>query len=209
MCSNQQREAQILGISDLKITRACLALVCIAATPHLAHAGVQQIGGPTGLTAAVTPVTITDATPVSPVDLTGPQTLGVNVNTLTITDQTDLFEIDQAGHSYVGTAFADGTNIIAAGGFQGAGGQIMLSFANAVATIGFNAEEFNDGAYTITVSAYDGTTLLGIFTASGSDPDGGYASNLSYIGLQATGTDVMTSLTISDDEGGDIAFGTS
>ncbi len=57
------------------------------------------------------------------------------------------FEIDQAGYTYGGTAFANGTDLVGAGGFQGPGngGPITLTFSTPVVQFGLNTEEFNGG----------------------------------------------------------------
>ena len=137
-----------------------------------------------------------------------PLTASAGGNTLTFTDSGGTLEYDQAGTNYVNTAFANGTNILYASGFSGAGAPITIAFANAVTEFGFNAEEFAAGPYTISFTAFDGATNLGTFTATGCDPLGGCTTasgTLSFEGLQSTGG--ITSVTISDTDGNNIGLG--
>jgi len=126
-------------------------------------------------------------------------------NTLTFSDVKNQFELDQAGSTYFATAFSNGTPILFAAGLSNAGkngsAPITLTFANPITEVGFNAEEFDAGPYTISFTAFDGATDLGTFTANGCDPASagcGGPGTLSFEGLQANGGDAITSLIISD-----------
>jgi hypothetical protein len=130
-----------------------------------------------------------------------PLSYSVGGNTLTFTDA-GVFEFDQAGTNYFSTAFPDGTNVLYAAGFSGAGAPITLSFAKPITEFGFNAEEFNFGPYTMYLTAYEGATSLGTFSADGDDP-----GSLSFLGLRASGGTSITSITISDNNGNNIGLG--
>ena len=103
------------------------------------------------------------------------------------------FEIDQAGYTYGGTAFANGTDLVGAGGYQGPGngGPITLTFSTPVVQFGLNTEEFNGGPYNVSFLVFSSTgSLLGTFMASGNDPLNGGASQLSFEGVTVTGTSI-------------------
>jgi len=176
------------------------------------RANTIQLTSSSGLSAGDTtltysgPVGSTTSSPV--VDIAG-------TNTLTFTDAGGTFEYDQANTNYFGTAFANGTNILFAGGFSGADAPITLTFANAVTEFGFNAEEFAFGPYTISFTAFEGATDLGTFEATGCDPATASSTSppscptssgtLSFEGLQSTGG--ITSVTMSDSDGDNIGLG--
>jgi hypothetical protein len=127
-------------------------------------------------------------------------------NTLTFSNETG-FEVVQAGSNYFNTAFSNGTQILYGAGFNGSGGPVTIDFSTAVSQVGLNLEEFADGPYTVTFSAYDGATWLGTYTANGIDPDGGFASELSFEGVQATDGYDITSLVLSDANGDNLGIG--
>lgn len=178
------------------------ALVLVAGSAR-AYAGSIQISSPAGLSPS-------DATLIfsgtQSTNLGTPVAFGAGDNTLTFSD-TIGFEVVQAGVSYFGTAFSDGTTILYGGGEFGSGAPVTIDFSTPVAEVGLTLEEYAVGPYTVTFSAYDGSNLLGTFTADGSDPEGGYASILSFEGVQATNGDVITSLVLSDDNGNNLGLG--
>ena len=113
------------------------------------------------------------------------------------------FEVDQANYNYGDTAFANNTKLLGSGGYQGSGGPLTVTFSKAVAEFGFNIEDFYEGAYTISFTAFNGATALGTFTASGCDTSDGCtgANKLSFEGLAASGGTQITSLVLTDDGG--------
>ena len=114
------------------------------------------------------------------------------------------FEVDQAGYTYGDTAFANGTGLIGAGGFQGAGdgGPITLSFGTATNQFGLNIEEFNGGPYQVDFTAFDSAgNALGTFAASGDDPFNSATGSLSFEGLSVSG-DSISKVVFSDTAAG-------
>ncbi len=86
------------------------------------------------------------------------------------------FEIDQAGYNYGDTAFSNGTLLVGAGGFQGAGDgkAITISFSTPVTQFSVNFEDFDAGSYTASYQVFDPKgNLLQTYSSSGSDPLGG------------------------------------
>lgn len=156
-------------------------------------AGFIQITSPSGLSASDSTLVYPDAVGSH---YTGSVSYTTAGETLTFSRPNSPLERDQAGNNYFNTAFANGTQILYAGGFSGtgAGGPITLLFSQPVSEVGFGMEEFNFVNYRVTFTAFEGTTALGTFTASGNDPN-----QLSFIGVQAFGGDFITSLQITDD----------
>lgn len=195
-----------------KILIAFAALILVLIVVGESRANTIQLTSPSGLSASDTTLTYSGtigSTASSPViDLAG-------TNTLTFTDAGGTFEYDQANTDYFGTAFANGTNILFAGGFSGADAPITLTFANPVTEFGFNAEEYAFGPYTMSFTAFDGATDLGTFFAAGCDPATASSTSppscpsasgtLSFEGLQSTGG--ITSVVISDSDGDNIGLG--
>lgn len=68
--------------------------------------------------------------------------------------------------------------------------------------MGLILEDPNYGDYIVSFTAYNGATVLGTFMSSGNNPN-----SLSFIGLSASGGDLITSLLISDNAGNNLAFG--
>lgn len=111
-------------------------------------------------------------------------TLGSGATALTFERGSGSYELDQVGVNYGASAFAGGTKIIGAGGFQGPGDgkAIAIVFGAPVLEFGLNVEEYNAGPYTVSFSAFDAFgTFLGTFSASGNDP-----SALSFEGLKSS-----------------------
>jgi hypothetical protein len=182
--------------------KSVLGLVLVAVSSR-AYAGSIQITSSAGLSASDTTLNFSGT---QSTELGTPVAFGAGGNTLTFSN-TGGFEVVQAGTSYFDTAFATGTTILYGDGYFGSGGPLTIDFSSPVGQVGLNVEEFADGPYTITFSAYDGSTLLGTFTSSGSDPDGGFASTLSFEGVQATDGSEITSLVLSDSDGDDLGLG--
>ena len=180
-----------------------LPILALIAGSFQAHAQSTQITSPAGLSPSDT--TLTFSGPLG-TNLGNPVNFAAGGNTLTFSN-TNGFEVDQAGSNYFNTAFANGTAILFGTGFEGSGGTATIDFSTAVSEVGFNAEEFADGPYTMTFSAYDGATWLGTYTANGIDPDGGFASELSFEGVQATDGYDITSIVLSDADGNNLGIG--
>jgi len=111
-------------------------------------------------------------------------TLGSGASALTFERGSGTYELDQVGVDYGASAFASGTKIIGAGGFQGPGdGKVVaIIFSAPVVEFGLNIEEYNAGPYTVSYAAFDADgILLGTYSASGNDP-----SALSFEGLKSS-----------------------
>lgn len=177
-----------------------------------ANAQVSQLSNPSQLSPGNTvlnfPGAACNTVGCSP-EVASPLSYTAGGDTLTFSASGGYFEQDTVGSSYIYTAFANGTNILYAAGYNGAKAPITINFSTGVTQVGFNAEEFAQGTYKMSFTAYDGLTDLGTFTASGFDPSLGTpnAGVLSFEGLAATGGDVITSLVISDNNGDNIALG--
>ena len=103
------------------------------------------------------------------------------------------FEIDQVGTTYGDTTFANGTNLLGAGGFQGPGdgGPVTLTFAVPVVQFGVNIEDFAGGPYAVSFVVLDNTgNFLGLFIGAGDDPLDGSTGSLSFEGVTVTGTSI-------------------
>lgn len=114
---------------------------------------------------------------------------------LTFSRSSGGYEIDQAGYNYGGTAFANGTKLLGAGGFQGAGSgvPITLTFGSPVSQFGSNIEDFQGGAYDVAFTAFDPMGVsLGTFQALGNDPN-----LLSFEGLSVSG-DTISKVVFND-----------
>lgn len=165
-----------------------------------AHASTVQLTSASQLSSSdskVTFPTVHLATEVS-----GPQAYSAGGNTLTFTNTTNHFEEDTVGLTYATSGFPGGTNILFSSGFNGADAPVTVSFSQAVTEFGFNAEEFAAGNEVFTLNVFDGTMLVGTFTATGNDP-----STLAFLGVDAAGGTMITSFTIADADGNNIALG--
>jgi hypothetical protein len=126
----------------------------------------------------------TDQDAVGTVYYSSTVTLGSGAAALTFERGSGSFELDQVGVNYGASAFANGTKIIGAGGFQGPGDgkAITIVFSVPVNEFGLNAEEYNAGPYTVSYTAFDASgNFLGTYSASGNDP-----STLSFEGLKSS-----------------------
>ena len=115
---------------------------------------------------------------------------------LTFSRSAGQFEVDQAGYNYGGTAFANNTYLVGAGGFQGSGsgGPVTLTFATPVIQFGTNIEDFDlagngtNNPYFIDFQAFDPTgASLGNFTSTRGCSDN---SCLSFEGLTVSGNSI-------------------
>ncbi len=115
---------------------------------------------------------------------------------LTFSRSAGQFEVDQAGYNYGGTAFANNTYLVGAGGFQGSGsgGAVTLTFATPVIQFGTNIEDFDlagngtKNPYFINFQAFDPTgASLGSFTSTRGCSDN---SCLSFEGLTVSGNSI-------------------
>ncbi len=191
-----------------------VALALSLAFASSAQATAVQLTSPASLSAGDTTLDFSGtlgATISSPVSYTA------GSNALTFSDAGGTFEVVQVSTTNCGTtgycftAFPLGTNLLYAAGYYGSDAPITITFASPVTEVGFNAEEFANGPYTMSFTAYNGATNLGTFTSSGCDPDPGPCTPssgvLSFEGVQTSGGDVITSITISDGNGNDIGLG--
>ena len=176
------------------LTASLVAAVLVSSASMGAHATtVTQFTSASQLSTqdqafAITPAVFT----VSP----GPSlSLTSGAQGITFSRASGQFEIDQANYNYGDTAFSNGTKLVGAGGFQGAGsgGPINLTFALPVSEFGLNIEDFFYGPFTVAFTAYDpGGISLGTFMAGGV---GG--TTLSFEGLKVTG-DTISRISFSD-----------
>lgn len=180
-----------------------LPILALLAGSRLANAESVQITSPAGLSAMDTTLNVSGT---QGLNLGTPVAFSAGGNTLTFSN-TNGFEVVQAGNTYFNTSFPNGTEILYGNGFYGSGGPLTIDFSSPVGQVGLGVEEFANGPYTITFSAYDGSMLLGTYTSSGSDPNGGYPSALSFEGVQATDGYQITSLTLSDTNGDNLGLG--
>lgn len=163
-----------------------------------AEAGLIQLTAPSNLQPSDTMLVYPDGDGST---YTNSVSYAAGGNTLTITTNDTLARY-LVGTDYFGTAFANGTSILSSGYAFGTNPPGTLSFATGVNELGFNFEDANFGDYTATFTAYDGTTALGTYTASGNDN-----ATLGFVGVAATGGDLITSLQISDNVGNAFTFG--
>jgi hypothetical protein len=116
-------------------------------------------------------------------------------NTLTYTNLGGgpFVRLDQ-GTSFFGD-FPNGTKLL----YNQGAGPTDIKFLNGVGEVGLGAQSAAIAAHTFTATAYNGATALLTFTV----PSDGF---ISFIGVQATGSDVITELKIASDDN-DFAFG--
>jgi hypothetical protein len=105
----------------------------------------------------------------------------------------DFLRLDQG--SGWGGDFAPGTKLL----YNQGAGATDIKFLNGVGEVGLGAQSAIIAAHTFTATAYNGATALLTFTV----PGDGFVS---FIGVQATGSDVITELKIASDDN-DFAFG--
>lgn len=174
------------------------------------HADPIQLISASQLTNATSVAIVSAAQPIGYVSPGNSLTVGSS-DRLTFSRRSGQFEIDQAGYNYGDTAFTNGTNLVGAGGFQGAGdgGPVTISFAQPVIEFGLNIEDFQGGAYGITFTAKDasGQALGTTYAATGNDALGGAAGMLSFEGLYSV-ADPIGSVTFTSSLGsGNLLFG--
>ncbi len=176
-------------------------VLSVAVVAWQASAGVIQLTSPSDLSASDTTLIYTGTIGsvfTSPVSYTA----GGNKLTFTAKGKTKEFELDKVGTTYFDTAFPNGTIILYATGFGGAGGPVTIDFSKPVVEFGFSLEEFAKGNYTVSFTPSDGATALGTFTATGNDPNA-----LSFEGARATGASIITSIAVTDNRGDNLGFG--
>jgi hypothetical protein len=179
------------------ITRG-MCLIGLVFCVSKADAGLLQLTAPSDLQSTDTTLVYPDADG-SIYSNTASYTVGGNTLTLTTNDGLARYVV---GTDYFLTAFPNGTPILASGLPYSANPMGTLSFSTGVSELGFNFEDANFGSYTATFTAYDGISALGTFSASGTDP-----TSLSFVGVAATGGQVITSLQLSDNVGNAFTFG--
>ena len=180
-----------------KLTLANAAMLALFATHS--QAGVIQLASPAALSATSLVRNYTD-NPGDSYNDTVSYTLGTN--SVNFSAASGVFTRFETGVDYLNSGFADNTQILFAGGNFGANAPVTLAFATPVLEVGFGLEEAAFGDYVITFTAFNGASELGTFTALGNDPEA-----LSFVGARATGSDSITSLLISSDQGNNLVFG--
>jgi hypothetical protein len=157
-----------------------------------ARAGLIQITSASGLSAGDTTAAFTGADGSF---VSTPYILSAGGNTLTYTETNgNQFKREQQDTTFLGN-FPTGTALLhtANAGVLGAFGPVTISFATAVGEVGLGAQSEFPGTHTFTIAAFDGATSLGSFNVAG---DG----FVSFLGVRATGGDVITKITISSDD---------
>lgn len=181
----------------------CRTLVLVlggAAFSGSAFAGSIQLTTASALPAGTSTITFPTSSPGSL--SSAPVSFSAGGNTLTFSDAGGAFEYDVAGSNYFETGFPTGTGILYAEGFTGSGAPVTINFLDPATAFGFDAEEFNFGQENFTYTIFDGTHKLGTYKVQGNDPN-----SLAFIGAEATGGSVITSLVLVDAEGNDIGLG--
>lgn len=125
--------------------------------------------------------------------LPSPYALTAGGNTLT-------FELGVAGASFyrfdsdgANTAFAAGTRLIDTNGDYG---PLSLGFLRGVSEFGFDVQSSGEDLVRFTLNAYNGANQVIGFTTSLIDNTGGRGA-ASFLGVRASGGDVITRLTVS------------
>ncbi|WP_097459095.1 PEP-CTERM sorting domain-containing protein [Mangrovitalea sediminis] len=107
------------------------------------------------------------------------------------------------GSDYLFTAFPDNTPILY--GYDPiAISPLTLSFSHGISEVGFEIESasYGFGAYSLNFTAFNGSQALGSFDVSGDFPN-----SLGFLGIDASGGDQITSLTLNAPTGYEIALG--
>lgn len=115
-------------------------------------------------------------------------------NTLTFTDASSTYQRRNQGNGWGGN-FAPGTHLL----WNQGGGPDTISFATAVTELGLKVGP-NSGTDTFTLTAYNGLTSLGSFNVTGTQTGAGDDTS-PFLGVKATGGNVITSVTISGSGG--------
>jgi hypothetical protein len=174
------------------------AVLCLIAVR--ADAGLVQITDASGLGAGDTTAAYTGADGAI---VTAPYVLSAGGNTLTYTEVNGSQFLRQTQGSSFSGNFAPGTAVLDT---SNGGGPVDISFGSAVGEVGLGAQSIIFGTHTFTITAFDGTENLGSFDVGG---DG----HVSFLGVRATGTDVITSIEISSDDNNfamaEASFGTA
>lgn len=182
----------------MKITTRGVGLLSFLLFISNAQAALIQLTSPAGLQASDTTLVYPDADGSS---YSGSVSYSAGGNQLTISTGQTLTRY-VVGTDYSVTAFANGTPILSSGYVFANNPGGTLSFSSGVSELGFTFEDANYGDYTAAFTAYDGTRALGTYTANGND----YLS-LAFIGVAATGGDLITRLDLSDNAGNAFTFG--
>ena len=185
-------------IRKLFLTIATFAVLGFA-TAATAYADALQLTSP----AQLSPGNAVADYPINgplPIFLPNPLVLSAGGNTLTFTKPTGQFVISSIFPGFLSTGNA----------FGQFGAPITITFATGVTEIGFLARPNFSGppGFQFTFTAFDGATALNTFNVGTS----GATGNL-FLGVAATGGDVITSLTVThtipDFAIGPVSFGNS
>lgn len=185
------------------VTSMLLALVTLATPSATARAGVIQLSSPDQLGANVVTVSHTSTDDLLP----SPHVVVTADNVVTFSLAAgDWRRLDEGVN--VVSDFAPGTHLLytnrnngldlqGQGSIGGGGsGPAEIAFAAGVRAVGLRAQMQVLGFETLTFSAFNDLTLLGTFTVSRMN---GQLQNdsASFLGVRATGGDVITRLTLS------------
>jgi hypothetical protein len=167
---------------------AVLSLVIGAAAT--AEAGVIQLVSALDLSAGGTTAAFTGANNTF---VSEPYVLTAGGNTLSYTETNgNQFFRTAQGNVFLGDFPAATPLLVTADtGVFGNFGPVTIGFAVGVGETGMGAQDFGVGANTFTITAFNGSTPLGSFNV----PGDGFVS---FLGVRATGADVITSFTIAN-----------
>jgi hypothetical protein len=163
-------------------------------------------------------IQLTDPSQLSPSDTTAiytgvdgdqiasPYVLAATGNILTFsTTGTDFTRVDE-GTSWIG-AFPNGTKLLwDVNSNDNIGGPVTVSFANPLHELGLSVQQDNAVDTTFNFQAFNGNTSLGTFSVTVPDSGPPSVGNTGFLGVQASGSDVITSLVISSTDSVNSSF---
>src|SRR5262249_12752088 len=180
-----------------------MALALLAAGAGPAQAGFVQLLSPSDLdpsdTTAIYAGNDGDVVP-------SPVMLAAGGNTLTFTALTGVqFQRVDQGVSWTPGAFPDGTKLLwTLDPAANVGSAVSIGFATGVTEMGLQVQQDNLADTTFTATVFNGANqgLQVMVTV----PNGTGNGNLGFIGFRATGSDIITSITISSTDSTDSSF---
>jgi hypothetical protein len=185
-----------------------LAVICGAAGP--ARAGFVQILSAGGLNSGDTTVTYpgTDGTTAS---TPSGFTVAGGGDTLTFSDAASqaFLRADQ-GNTWTPGAYPNSTKLIwnLNPNTNVSGGAVTITFATAVTELGLSLQQDDarSGNTTFSFQGFNGANPSAVFTVVTSNTANPPNGLLSFVGLMATGADVITKLVISSTDSGNAGF---
>jgi len=181
-----------------------LVVVSLAASSAVLHAGAKQLHSPNQLGGHSE--TIFHEAHIDL--LSSPYVVLTSDNVVTFTlavgewrrldEGVNVFSDFLRGTGLLYTNQNNGFDLNGQGSVGGGGsGPVEITFAEGVRAVGFQAQTDVLGGETFTFSAYNDSELLGTFTVS-RDPNGQHEDgSASFLGVRATGRDVITRVVVS------------